>query len=54
MNQTKRVLKDNPEIEFVRVTPANWFRPKDLEWNKNLKHIDIEEFLKIHTLTLKF
>lgn len=53
MNQTKNVLKENPDISFVRVTPVNWFRPKDLEWNKNLKHMDIEEFLKIHSLQIK-
>mgnify|MGYP001283382755 CR=1 FL=1 len=54
MNQTKRVLKDYPNIEFVRVTPRGWFRPNDLEWNKNIKHVDIEEFLRIHSLQLRF
>ena len=54
MNQTKRVLKDYPQTTFVRVTPRGWFRPNDLEWNKNLKHVDIEEFLKIHNLQLRF
>jgi len=54
MNQTKRVLKDYPDTQFIRVTPNAWYRPKDLEWNKNLKHIDIEEFLIIHTIKLRF
>lgn len=54
MNQTKRVLKDYPQTTFIRVTPRGWFRPNDLEWNKNLKHVDIEEFLKIHNLQLRF
>jgi len=53
MNQTKNVLKDYPNIKFHRVTPRGWFRPHDLEFNNNFKHVDIEEFLKIHNLTLK-
>ena len=53
MNQTKRVLADFPKLKFYRVTPRNWFRPHDLEFNSNFKHIDIEEFLKIYNLTIK-
>ena len=53
LNQTKKVFKDYPKIQFIRVTPRDWFRPTDLEWNKNLKHMDIEEFLQIHNLQIK-
>ena len=53
LNQTKKVFKDYPNIQFIRVTPRDWFRPTDLEWNKNLKHMDIEEFLQIHNLQIK-
>ena len=53
LNQTKKVFKDYPKIQFIRVTPRDWYRPKDLEWNKNLKHMDIEEFLQIHNLQIK-
>jgi hypothetical protein len=53
MNQTKSVLRDYPNIQFYRVTPRGWFRPHDLEFNSNFKHIDIEEFLKIHNLQIK-
>ena len=53
MNQTKNVLRDFPRQQFYRVTPRNWFRPKDLEFNNNFKHLDIEEFLKIHNLQIK-
>ena len=44
MNQTKRVLKDSPNIQFYRVIPPGWFAPRDLEWQGNCKHIEIEAF----------
>jgi len=50
MNQTKRVLTDYPHIQFFRVVPPNAFKPHDLEFNKNFKHLDIEEFLQIHNI----
>ena len=53
LNQTKRVLKDYPETEFYRVVPKDWFKPKDLEWNKNLKHVHIDEFLRLYNLKIK-
>ena len=53
MNQTKNVLRDFPKQQFYRVTPRNCFRPHDLEFNNNFKHLDIEEFLKIHNLQIK-
>jgi hypothetical protein len=51
MNQTKRVLRDYDHIQFRRVVGNNSFKPHDLEFNKNFKHIDIEKFLKIYNLT---
>ena len=45
MNQTKRCLKDFPDVKFCRVIPNNWFKPKDLEWNDNFDHITTEELL---------
>jgi len=51
MNQTKRVLRDYDHIQFRRVAGNNSFKPHDLEFNKNFKHIDIEKFLKIYNLT---
>ena len=50
MNQTKRVLTDYPHIQFFRVVPPNAFKPHDLECNKNFKHLDIDEFLRIHNI----
>jgi len=53
MNQTKRVLRDYPKIQFIRVVQPQSFKPHDLEFAENFKHIDIEQFAKIHTLTQK-
>jgi len=53
MNQTKRVLQDFPKINFHRVVPNNGFKPHDLEFNQNFKHVHIEEFLKIYNLQIK-
>ena len=53
MNQTKRCLQDFKDVKFVRVTLKGGFQPKDLVWNKNLKHIIIEEFLAKFSLSKK-
>ena len=53
MNQTKRCLQDFGDIKFHRITPKGWFRPKDLEWNGNITHMDTEDFLVKFNLTLK-
>jgi hypothetical protein len=50
LNQTKRVLGDYPQIQFFRVVPPNAFKPHDLEFNTNFKHLDIDEFLRIHNI----
>ena len=51
MNQTKRVFADFPKPKFFRVIPKGWFKPHDLEFSENFKHIDYEEFCKIHSIT---
>ena len=48
MNQTKRVLNDYKHIKFFRVVPPNAFKPHDLEFNDNFKHMDMDEFLRLH------
>lgn len=48
MNQTKRVLNDYKHIKFFRVVPPNAFKPHDLEFNDNFKHMDMDEFLRMH------
>jgi hypothetical protein len=53
MNQTKRILSDYPQIQFVRVVPKNAFKPQDLEFYTNFKHLDIEEFLNMHSLRVQ-
>lgn len=45
MNQTKKVLQDNPDKNFYRVVRFDGFKPHDLEFNSNFKHIDIEDFI---------
>ena len=44
MNQTKRCLQDFKNTKFVRVIPKGWFKPKDIDWNKNIEHLTVEEF----------
>lgn len=53
MNQTKRCLADFKDINFHRVTPKDWFTPKDLTWNKNLSHLTTQQFLEKFKLTVK-
>ena len=53
MNQTKRCLKDFPDVRFHRVIPENWFKPKDLDWNDNMDHTSTEEFLSKFDLQIK-
>ena len=45
MNQTKRCLSDFKQVKFYRVIPKDWFQPKDLDWNENLTHVTIDDFL---------
>lgn len=53
MNQTKKILSEYPAITFKRVVPSNWFKPNDLDFNKNFSTIDVLEFLKTHDLEIK-
>ena len=53
MNQTKRVLRDYPKIQFHRVIPAGGFKPHDLEFAENFKHLDLEQFVKIYNLHIE-
>lgn len=53
LNQTKRVLTDYPQIQFRRVVRKDAFKPHDLEFSANFKHLDIDEFLKIHNIQVQ-
>ena len=53
MNQTKRCLQDFKDVQFHRVIPNGWFRPKDLGWNGNIDHLTTEEFLAKFDLQIK-
>ena len=53
MNQTKRCLLDFKDVNFHRVIPNGWFKPKDLDWNDNMYHPTTEEFLAKFGLQIK-
>ena len=53
LNQTKKCLADFKDTQFYRVIPKDWFTPKDLTWNENIKHMTIEQFLTKFTLEKK-
>ena len=53
MNQTKRCLNDYKDAKFHRVIPKGWFKPKDIEFSENLKHVTIDEFLSQFGLEIK-
>ena len=53
MNQTKRVLADFPNIKYHRVIPQGWFKPKDIDWQENLTHTQVNEFTDKFELQLK-
>jgi hypothetical protein len=53
MNQTKRCLQDFKDVQFHRVIPQGWFKPKDIEWAGNIDHPTTEEFLSKFDLQIK-
>ena len=53
MNQTKRCLQDFKDVQFHRVIPKGWFKPKDIEWAGNIDHPTTEEFLAKFDLQIK-
>jgi hypothetical protein len=53
MNQTKRCLQDFKDVQFHRMIPKGWFKPKDLEWAGNIDHPTTEEFLSKFDLQIK-
>ena len=53
MNQTKKCLNDYKDVEFIRVTARNGFKPQDLNFAPNYKTLDIEDFLKLYNLQIK-
>ena len=53
MNQTKRCLQDFKDVQFHRVIPKGWFKPKDIEWAGNIDHPTTEEFLSKFDLQIR-
>lgn len=44
LNQTNKVIKENPSIEFIRVIAKDNYIPQELNKNNNFKHMFIEDF----------
>jgi len=44
VNQTKTVIKDNCNIQYVRVIPEGWFVPDEFKQLNNLSHLSVEKF----------
>ena len=53
MNQTKRCLHDYKDVNFHRVIPEGWFKPKDIASADNISHPSKEEFLAKFNLQIK-
>jgi hypothetical protein len=53
MNQTKKCLMDYKDVNFHRIIPNGWFRPKDLEWKGNIDHPTIDQFVEKFQLQIK-
>lgn len=51
LKQTVITVTENPEINYVRVIDDDAFVPKEMINIKNLKHITVRDFKKIHRLT---
>ena len=51
LRQTKSVLESHGSINYVRVIASDNFIPPELNKIVNLKHMDVETFKKIHSLT---
>ena len=54
MSQTKHCLQDFKDTKFFRIVSDGNIKPKDLEWQNNLKHVPTEEFLSKFNLEIKY
>lgn len=51
LKQTLITVSENPDTTYYRVNEDSGFVPKEMVNIKNLKHITVKEFKKIHRLT---
>lgn len=51
LKQTQITVKENEHINYVRVIDKDGFIPKELINIRNLRHMYVDEFVKIHNLT---
>lgn len=51
MRQTKAVIREHKEIQYIRVIAPDNYVPEELNNFENLKHIEVEALRKIYNLT---
>lgn len=51
LKQTQITIKENTHINYIRVIDREGFIPKELINIQNLRHMYVDEFVKIHNLT---
>ena len=51
LRQTKNVVQDNPEIQYVRVIAPDNYQPDELNKFRNFSTITVEDFKKIYQLS---
>ena len=51
LRQTKNVIQENPETQFVRVIAPDNYQPEELNKLKNFSTITVEDFKKIYQLS---
>ena len=54
LRQTKNVIQENPNIQFIRVITADNYQPEELNKFSNFTTILLEDFKKIYQLTCIF
>ena len=51
LRQTKQVIKENPNINYIRVKLADNYEPEELNIFENYRAITVDQFKKQHNLT---
>lgn len=51
LRQTKNVIQENPDIQFVRVIAPDNYQPEELNKFRNFSTITVEDFKKIYQLS---
>lgn len=51
LRQTKNVIQENPDIQFIRVIASDNYKPEELNKFRNFSTITVEDFKKIYQLS---